>query len=206
MSNVNNIILSCAYLPPIDFFRVIKSSEEWRLEKWENYQKQSFRSRCHIYSANGLLPLYIPVERDRGLSIPIREIKIDNSKKWQIQHWRALVSAYQSSPFFDFYKEDFAPFYHTHYDSLFNYNIELLALILELLDFPQELLLTDSYKKKIEGCDYRDKIHPKKESPFFSENEKGKYHQVFAHKHGYISNLSIVDLLFNEGPLSYNYI
>lgn len=206
MNKLNNIILSCAYLPPIDFFRVIKNSEEWKLEQWENYQKQSYRSRCHIYSANGLLPLYIPVVRDKGLSIPIQEIKIDNSKEWQIQHWRALVSAYQSSPFFDYYKDDFEPFYKTRYDSLFTYNIALLNLILELLDFSQELLFTDYYTKDVEGCDYRKLIHPKRDSLFIAENEKGKYHQVFAHKHGFISNLSIVDLLFNEGPQSYDFL
>lgn len=206
MSNINNIVLSCAYLAPIDYFRVIKNNEQWKLEQWENYQKQSYRSRCHIYSANGLLPLYIPVERDRGLSIPIKEIKIDNSKEWQIQHWRALVSAYRSSPFFDYYIDDFEPFYHNKYNSLFDYNVGLLSLILELIGFSNELLFTDLYQKATDGCDYRETIHPKKESAFISENKKGKYHQVFAHKYGFISNLSIVDLLFNEGPQSSDYI
>ena len=206
MSNINNIILSCAYLPPIDYFRAIKNSKQWKVEQWENYQKQSYRSRCHIYSANGLLPLYIPIERDRGLSIPIREIKIDNSKEWQIHHWRALVSAYRSSPFFDYYKDDLYIFYTNKYEYLFEYNIALLSCILELIGFPEHIEFTLNYKVETELCDYRNEIHPKKVSPFVSENKKGKYHQVFAHKHGYISNLSIVDLLFNEGPQSYDYI
>ncbi len=206
MSNLNNIILSCAYLPPIDYFRAIKISEQWRLEQCENYQKQSYRSRCHIYSANGLLPLYIPIERDKGLSLPIREIKIDNSNNWQIQHWRALVSAYRSSPFFDYYKDDFSPFYNNKYESLFEFNVALFSLILELLELPKEIEFTEEYEIITGTCDFRDKIHPKKESPFKPENEKGKYHQVFAHKHNFIPNLSIVDLLFNEGPQSYEFI
>lgn len=206
MSNLNNITLSCAYLPPIDYFRAIKKSKQWNLEQCENYQKQSYRSRCHIYSANGLLPLYIPIERDKGLSIPIREIKIDNSKEWQIQHWRALVSAYNSSPFFDYYKDDFAPFYSNKYNSLFDYNIALLSLILEIIGLSKNIELTQNYEEVTGICDYRDIIHPKKVSPFESDNKKGKYHQVFALKHGFISNLSIVDLLFNEGPQSYDLI
>ncbi|MFA6770382.1 MAG: WbqC family protein [Bacteroidales bacterium] len=206
MSNLNNIVLSCAYLAPIDYFKIIKASEQWKLEQYENYQKQSYRSRCHIYSANGFLPLYIPVLRDRGFSIPIKEVKIDNSKNWQIQHWRALVSAYNSSPFFDYYKDDFAPFYNNKYNFLFDYNIALLSLILELIGFPEGIELTQDYEIVTSEYDYRDKVHPKKEPPLVSENKKGKYHQVFAHKHGFISNLSIVDLLFNEGPQSYDYI
>lgn len=206
MSNFKNIVLSCAYLPPIDYFRAIKRSEQWKLEQCENYQKQSYRSRCHIFSANGLLPLYIPIERDKGLSIPIREIKIDNSKEWQVQHWRALVSAYNSSAFFDYYKDDFAPFYGNKYNFLFDYNFALLSLTLELIGFSEGIVLTQNYETTIRGSDYRDQIHPKKQSPFESENKKSKYHQVFALKHGYISNLSIVDLLFNEGPQSYDFI
>lgn len=207
MSKSNIIILSCAYLPPIDYFRVIKKNNQWKVEQYENYQKQSYRSRCHIYSANGLLPLYIPIERDKGLSVPIREIKIDNSKEWQIQHWRALVSAYNSSPFFDYYKEDFAPFYSQKYNYLFDYNNELLSLILHLIGFSNEKIeFTQNYELVNGACDYRESIHPKKTSPFKVENEKGKYHQVFARKYGFISNLSIVDLLFNEGPQSYEFI
>ena len=206
MSNLNNIILSCAYLPPVDYFRVLKRSEQWKLEQWENYQKQSYRSRCHIYSANGLLPLSIPVERDRGLSVPIREIRIDNSKEWQIQHWRALTSAYRSSPFFEYYIDDFTPFYSNKYESLFDYNIAILSCIIELLGLSEEIKFTQNYREIVGECDSRKEIHPKRESPFASENKKGKYHQVFAHKHGFISNLSIIDLLFNEGPQSYDYI
>lgn len=205
MSNVN-VILSTAYLPPIDYFRVIKENPGWQLEQHENYIKQSYRNRCHIYSANGLLPLQIPVSRKEGSSAPVRRISIDNSENWQVKHWRAIVSAYNSTPFFEYYKEDFIPFYFERYDSLFDFNTSLLKLLLELTGLDQNILLTGSFSNYESDSDYRTFIHPKKRSPVPENKEKGRYHQVFAHKYGFIPNLSLIDLLFNEGPDSILYL
>ena len=107
---VDNYYLSTAYLPPVAYVKVISGSSATFIEKFENYQKQSYRNRCYIYSANGPLPLIIPIVRG-GDDRKIDTIRIDYSKEWQKQHWRAIFSAYNTSPFFDYYKDDIYPFY-----------------------------------------------------------------------------------------------
>jgi len=200
-------LLSTAYLPPIDYFRVINSFSEWKIEQWENYQKQSYRSRCHIYSANGPLSLHIPIMRTEGFSIPVNEIKVDNTKRWQSQHWRSIVSAYRSSAYFEHYQQDLLPFYTDEFEHLFDFNTRLTKCLLELMNIPAKTDLTDEFLKEsdlksdIIG-DFRETIHPKRVSPFAMLNENGRYHQVFAHKFGFFANLSVIDLLFNEGPQS----
>ncbi|NCB18602.1 MAG: hypothetical protein EOM61_03165 [Bacteroidia bacterium] len=205
-SILKNSVLTTAYLPPVKYFGIIKNDPEWKLERFGSYCKQSYRNRCHIYGANGLLPLYIPVCRAKGYSREIGEVKIDNSDNWQIKHWRAIVSAYNSSPFFDYFKDDLHGFYHQKYESLFEFNTSLLKVLLELLGLPAEIRFTDSFKSYEYG-DFRELVHPKKESPLiYPNNQKGRYHQVFALKSGFIPNLSVIDLLFNEGPESLDYL
>ena len=197
--NLKCCYLTTAYLPPVEYIRLIIKSETALIEKFEKYQKQSYRSRCHIYSANGILPLIIPVSRNDGHSVSISEIRIDYTKQWQKQHWRAIVSAYKSSPFFEYYQDDIFPFYMNREDSLFDFNCKLLKMTLDLLGADYNLETTDSFQKIYPVGDYRELIHPKRETSL-SQKENGRYHQVFAHKHGFIPNLSILDLLFNEGP------
>ena len=202
-SNTGEVVLSTAYLPPIDYFSSILSSSKCCIEQFENYQKQSYRSRCHIYSANGLLSLVIPVLRDNGHSVPVREVKIDYSRKWQQQHWMAIVSAYRMSPFFEYYQDDFEPFYKSQeIEYLFDFNLKLTTMLLNLAGINREISLTDSYENH--EVDLREAIHPKR--PSLLQNKNGQYHQVFAHKYGFIANLSIVDLLFNEGPDTVSYL
>ncbi|MDX9782345.1 MAG: WbqC family protein [Bacteroidales bacterium] len=209
-SSQNRVILSTAYLPPVEYLSAIYNSAGTLIEQCERFQKQSYRSRCHIYSASGLLALTIPVSRADGHYLPIREMRIDYSGKWQQEHWRAIVSAYRTSPFFEYYEEDFAPFYHKRYEFLFDFNSELLVMILNLMgvkcnvDFTQEFI--HEYDAN-ETLDLRERIHPKR-NPFthHSKKESGQYFQVFAHKLGFIPNLSSADLLFNEGPDSISYL
>lgn len=201
-SNSREIVLSTAYLPPIEYFSAILNSSICRIEQFENYQKQSYRSRCHIYSANGILSLVIPVMRNNGHSVPVRDIRIDYSKSWQQQHWMAIISAYSKSPFFEFYQDDFIPFYTTQEKFLFDFNLKLTALLLNLVGIKRELILTDCFESH--ELDFRETIHPKK--PRVIQNKNGQYLQVFAHKYGFLANLSIVDLLFNEGPNSVSYL
>ncbi|MEN6619655.1 MAG: WbqC family protein [Rikenellaceae bacterium] len=204
MSNLEFCVLSSAYLPPIDYIRLVSVSESSFIERCENYQKQSYRSRCHIYSANGLLPLIIPVLRDNDHSVKISDIKIDYSKEWQKQHWGAIVSAYKSSPFFDYYQDDLFGFYQMQTSSLFDFNYNLLKTILDLIGVDYRLEITKSYMHEYPDGDYRELIHPKRTGLNINENER--YHQVFAHKHGFIPNLSIIDLLFNEGPNAISFL
>ncbi len=204
MNKTSTAILSVAYLPSTDYFKVIVRYDNFEIEQYENYQKQSYRNRAHIYGANGLLPLIVPIERGHTISRPIREIKIDSGVNWQIQHWRAIVSAYNSSPFFDYYRDELYFFYNVKFKYLFDFNVELMVLLMGMLRIEKDIKFTSSFNREIEGDDYRHSIHPKKISPF--DNESDVYHQVFSYKSGFIPRLSIIDLLFNEGPDWYSYI
>lgn len=205
-SNFSESLLSTAYLPPVEYMSVIYRSDIVEIEQCENYQKQSYRSRCHIYSANGPLPLIIPVERSGTHSIPVKDIRIDYSRRWQQQHWRAIVSAYRMSPFFEYYEDDFAPFYTKEEPFLFDFNTKLTELLLSLTGIRKSISFTEIYRKETGTgvTDFRELIHPKRES--LTEMKNGQYHQVFAHKSGFIPNLSSLDLLFNEGPDSISYL
>ncbi|PKO96358.1 MAG: hypothetical protein CVU12_05325 [Bacteroidetes bacterium HGW-Bacteroidetes-7] len=206
MNKIHMALLTTAYLPPVDYFRVIARADKWEIEQWEKYQKQSYRSRCHILSANGPLSLSIPVDRSGGHSVPIKSIKVDNSVNWQKTHWGAIVSAYQSSPFFEYYKEDFRPFYENRADTLFEFNTALTKLILDSLGLPSDISFTEFFNAEKTVDDFRFSIHPKQKTPFVDANKKGRYHQVFAHKFDFKENLSAIDLLFNEGPESLRYL
>ena len=241
----NHPLLSTAYLPPVDYFRAMITYGGYTMERFENYQKQSYRNRCHIYSANGAIPLIVPIIRTEkgqqhsdslngqyGLQYKqlITEVKIDYSKQWQKQHWRAIHSAYKSTPFFDYYQDDIYLFFSSiKEERLFDLNSKLVSVILNILGLPAELNYTHSYCEE-HPIDFRNLIHPKKRSPLnlkLSENENytlsgyssdkittcdcnnitpinncsaKKYHQIFSHKYGFIENLSIIDLIFNEGP------
>ncbi len=206
MNNSHYAVLTTAYLPPVDYFRVIAQSSSVKIEQHENYQKQSYRNRCYILSANGPLSLNIPVDRTFGCSLPIRDVRIDYSREWQKLHWRAIVSAYRSSPYFEHYCCLLEPFYTKKELFLFDYNCELLETICGVIDSRIKTGLTECFQRHYNLNDYRYSIHPKRESPLNFNNEKGRYFQVFAHKFGFIQNLSIIDLLFNEGPLTAGYI
>ena len=199
----NEIYLSAAYLGNIQYFSKFIAAEKIYIEQHEHYIKQSYRNRCEVLTANGRLALVIPVERNDGKKILIRDVKISYAESWQNSHWRALVAAYNSSPFFEYYCDDLKPFFTQNEKFLFDLNIKLTVKILELLEINTHIFFTDEYKN-FEGdfvSDYRQNINPKAR---FSTDDKTfapqKYYQVFAQKFGFEPNLSIVDLLFNEGP------
>lgn len=200
---VDNYYLSTAYLPPVAYVKVISGSSATFIEKFENYQKQSYRNRCYIYSANGPLPLIIPIVRG-GDNRKIDTIRIDYSKEWQKQHWRAIFSAYNTSPFFDYYKDDIYHYYCNREPYLLNFNTSILNTILGLIGLDDRPGFTTEFRECVEGVDLRDAIHPKRDEA--TKNKYGQYHQVFAHKYGFLPNLSIVDLLFNEGPNAITYL
>ncbi len=190
------MLLSTAYLPPVSYFVGMDTCDEILLESCENYTKQTYRNRCNIVSANGVVGLTIPVEKGRGNKILIKDVRIADYDNWQQQHWKSICSAYRSSPFFEFYEDDFRPFYHKKWKYLWDYNWDLLNLVLDLLDISPKIKFTDDfqleYKNKI---DNRFNIHPKKE-PIV---DTLPYYQVFREKHGFIKDMSIIDLLFNMG-------
>lgn len=206
------VILSIAYFPPVEWFAALINAESHLIEQWEHYQKQSYRSRLNILTSSGPLALSIPLKRDITHKLPIKEIEIDNSYSWIVQHKRSITAAYNSSPFFEYYKDDLFPILDSGYKYLFDLNVNLIEKLLELLNLELSLNFTDRYIKKeemfhYETLDLRDTIHPKKESPILNVSIKEKpYYQVFAEKQGFVSNLSILDLLSNEGPNAISFL
>lgn len=191
----SEILLSTAYLAPVEYMTVLLYAKKAILEQNENYQKQSYRNRCRIATSNGVMDLNIPVIK--ATDNPVRDVRISEHNNWQVQHWRSIETAYNSSPFFEFYSDDLRPFYEKKWVFLWDFNYELQQCICKLLEFKHELTFSAGYEAfPSEGIiDLRNSIHPKKKSLI----EITPYYQVFEQKFGFISNLSILDLLFNMG-------
>lgn len=195
-----SIYLSTAYLAPIEYYSKLLSGDVF-IEQHENYIKQTYRNRCTILSANGPMALSIPIESAGGKKCPIRDVRIADHGNWRHLHWNALISAYNSTPFFEYYQDDFRPFYEKSYKYLFDFNEELRDLICRLIDIDtSHVKYTDEFVLEIEGEDFRSKISPKVDwklsDPVF---ESVPYYQIFDQRFGFTENLSIVDLLFNMG-------
>lgn len=192
------VYLSTAYLGPIQQYCKFCEYDEVRMETAENYLKQTYRNRCVIASAGGPLALSVPIEKTDTLKCLTKDIRISNHGHWRHLHWNALVSAYNMSPFFEYYEEDFAPFYQKKYEFLFDFNEELQQTICRLLDLTPNIVYTNSYLPQVDH-DFREIIRPKHETDDPAFRPK-LYYQVFQKKYGFLPNLSIVDLLFNMGP------
>jgi len=197
-----SIVLSPVYLGNVDYYSILNQNEKIEIDVNEHFEKQSYRNRSVIHGANGALNLIIPLVK-RGKRTKMKDLKIDNSQRWQNLHWRSIESAYRSSPYFEFYEDDLKPFYTKEYTSLIDFNKEIQEVVLELLGIDLELKETEEYKKA-EEVDFRKLLHPKGETSPFFENQN--YIQVFSDRNGFLSNLSILDLLFNEGPNAINFL
>ncbi|MBN2518992.1 MAG: WbqC family protein [Bacteroidales bacterium] len=196
------LVLTTAYLPPIQYFSKIINTDLILIEQFESYSKQSYRNRCEIYGANGKISLSIPIVKNHKRKTLIKDIKIDYDTNWQKNHWKSIESAYNSSPYFEHFLDYFLPFFQNKFVFLFDYNLDIISAIFSILEIKAPIERTRLFKKKYDDCiDYRYALHPK---PQFTNNEfiPVFYNQVFIEKHGFISNLSIIDLIFNEGPNS----
>lgn len=191
------------YLPNIAHFAAIIQADSICFEMEDNFQKQTYRNRAYIYGANGKLSLNIPVIHTQKERQKYRDVKIYNAEKWQQIHWKSLESAYRTSPFFEFYEDEIAPLFQTKAKFLLDFNMQCFKTICECLQLELNSSETTVYEKTvIDKLDMRDLVNVKKEKPKPFE----PYTQVFNDKHGFISNLSIFDLLFCEGPNSVNYL
>ena len=194
-------ILSTAYLPNIQYLSKILLHHKVIIDIHETYLKQSYRNRCSIYGANGILPLSIPVIKVNGNHTKVKDILIDNDANWAHVHWGAIFSAYGNSPFFEIFEEEIVHLYKKKYKFLIDFNEAAMCQLFESLGFSHELNYSESFIEKDQfKFDYRNSIHPKPQYQKEDKNFSSKnYFQVFSEKHGFKSNLSFIDLLFNEG-------
>ena len=205
MQQCNNVILSTAYFPPVQYFSKILNYDSVIIEQHENFSKQSYRNRCNILSPNGKQTLSIPVEKISGSKQLIKNIRIDYKNDWPGIHFKSLQTAYLSSPFYEFYIDAFKPFFEKKYKFLFDLNLEIIQTILSEIQIAKQPELSKQYNASYNFPDFRNIIHPKEKFQTEDRTFKPiKYAQVFSDKYGFIANLSVLDLLFNEGPNTEN--
>lgn len=199
------LITGLQYFTNIIEYKNLITYKHINLEQYERWQKASFRSRCIIAGANGLIHLSIPVQGGRHSDSLIREIKIDHTNNWQKIHWRSIVSAYNRSPWFEYFRDEIEKFYHTRYTWLWDWNYDLFEWVNKKTVVELNVDLTKNWQKKYpetEFDDWRYRMQPRNFSSY-AENCP-VYKQVFEERFGFLPNLSIIDLLFCEGPNAAN--
>lgn len=204
--NDKNILLSTAFFPPISYIKHLIGANTIYFEQHENYIKQSYRNRCKIYAANGVMNLSVPVVVATRKKVLIRDVQIDYATNWQKQHFKSIESAYRSSPFYEYLVGDFESYFEQKHKYLFDYNLQIINTICSILDVSLNIQLTETYQADPADClDLRNEIHPKDE---IIQNHliSDEYPQVFSEKHGFEKDLSILDLLFNLGSDAYSYL
>ena len=195
---LNNPILPTAYLAPIEYYAILLKYTDCSIEHYENFIKQTIRNRCNIYGSNGKLLLTIPKKRKQSNKTIIKDLKISYAEDWQKKHWDSITSSYNSSPFFEYYRDDLKKLYQFKEIYLINFNRKIQNTILQLLEKNCTIKKTAKYKKDGAFSDLRDYT--------FEKCTLLSYQQVFIDKHGFIPHLSILDLIFNLGPESTQYL
>lgn len=211
------MLLGIAWFPPVSYFALIAKGMVLSpentipsivyIEACENYQKQSWRNRCRILAADGPAYLNFPIVHEGSHELPITEIKVDYSTPWVLKTKRAIASAYESSAFFDYYKDELFAILDSHPETLFELDMRIIRFFLDKTGIAADLRLTDTFQPFSGVEDYREVLHPKRPNTVLKDLGLEKpYFQVFARKYGFTSDLSIMDLLFNEGPDSICYL
>ena len=221
--NLSTALLSTTYFGPIQWYQKLNRYDHCVIEQFDNFQKQTYRNRCRIATANGSQVLTVPVERTEGKCL-MRDVRISDHGAWRHLHWNALQSAYGESPFFEFYADDLHPFFERRWTFLLDFNMDITNKLCELLDIHPRLSLTTNYIPSTSGeeeksfgkeektpgedekspeemepfIDFREAIHPKHPLPD-ADFAPRPYYQQHAPRNGFQPNLSILDLLFNEG-------
>ncbi len=200
-----SLLLSANYLPCVSYFHAIQKDEyPILLEKHEHYPKQTYRNRARIATANGVLDLILPIQHGRKEHVAMKDIRINYDHDWQRLHWLSIQTAYRSSAYFEYYEDDFLGFFEKRHEFLLDYNVAQLELILKILKIKRTIGFTEHYEKDpVAVIDYRQAIHPKKDSVY---RDAKPYYQVFEERHGFLPDLSIIDLIFNQGPQSRMYL
>ena len=199
--NINSLIIDCQYFGTINYIKILFEHSNILIEQYESYQKMSFRNRCMIAGSNGVINLSVPLENGRSQKGLTRDVKISYSTNWQVQHWRSIESAYNRSPYFEFYRDGVWGLLQKEEAFLLDLNLKTLDWLKKALKLPVTISLTDAYRKvyPIDTIDKRNQFLPKNH-----QNHQVGFHytQVFEDRNGFIPNLSILDLLFCSGPLA----
>ncbi|MGQ7856020.1 WbqC family protein [Pedobacter sp. WC2501] len=201
----NTAILPLFYLPPVGYFSLLqKLGEDFLIEKHEHLAKQTYRNRASIYSPNGKLDITVPVVKGAKTHTKMKDVRISYDFNWQRLHWLSLESCYRSSAYFEFYEDELSRFYTNKFEFLFDYNFELLEWLNKKLKLNKSFGVTGEYFDDIKPeLDFRSAMNPKKQEDIVNNKS---YYQVFEDKHQFLPNLSIVDLLFNQGPQARLYL
>ena len=195
-----NVLLSTTYFGPVQWYQKLYHADEVWIERCESFQKQTYRNRCMIATTQGMQALTIPVERPTASHSTIKDVRISDHGDWRRLHWNAVQSAYGESPFFEYYEDDLRPFFERRWTFLFDFNEEIRQKMCELIDIQPQVSYTDNYIKEVKN-DFREAIQPKHPAPD-ADFQPRPYYQVYRQKHGFLPNLSILDLLLNMGPES----
>ena len=195
------VLLPVFYLPPISWFSVfLDEKKDVVFEQYENFPKQTYRNRTNIFGANGKLSLIIPIQHTGKREV--KDVQISYAENWQKLHWKSIKTAYQSSPYFEFYEDKLLKIFEKEEKSLIKFNLNALEVIVNILKTEKAYSLNTEYIKNPEEINFREKFSAKQPSEF----EMEEYYQTFSDKLGFIKDLSILDLLCNKGPESLSYI
>lgn len=198
---MKNVLLPVFYLPPISWFSVFLDPEnEIVFEQFENFPKQTYRNRANIYGANGKLSLIIPIHHNGKREM--KDIEVSYREDWQNLHWKSIKTAYQSSPYFEFYEDKIKALFDHKEKNLLDFNLKSIEVIQKILKTEKAQSLNHEYIKNPEEVNFREQFSAKLPSTF----EMEEYYQTFTDKHGFLSDLSILDLICNKGPESVTYL
>lgn len=197
------IVLQSAYFAPVGYYAKIYAHDKILVEQHDHYVKQTYRNRCRIQTESGVMDLSIPVEKFAD-KVKTKDICISYGQEWRRLHLRAMETSYNSTPFFEYYKDDIHAIYERKEKYLFDFNMRLMEFTLDALGIQREISTTESYFEEETGIeDGRNLFNPKKEN---IDTDSKPYYQMFSEKFGFTDGLSIVDLLFNLGPESVLYL
>ena len=206
----DTLLIESHYLGNIQYYAELLQHPFIVLEQYEFFEKSTYRNRCYIAGSNGKLMLSIPLIGGRQQRTMTKDVRIDYSYPWQKSHWHSLESAYRSTAFFDYYQDSFYPLYKQQQTFLFDFNLQLLLTVFKLLKVERTVTFSEEYRKAYppeQFTDLRNKIHPNRQTySSTSFHPMPAYFQIFAHKYGFLPNLSIIDLLFAKGPDALHYL
>jgi len=197
-----NILIHPTYFPSISHYIAMIKADSVTFEMEDNFQKQTNRNRMYIYSPNGMQLLNVPVKHGINKHQKYKDVRIENDFSWQKNHFKSLEAAYRTSPFFEYFEDDFRPLFEKKHEFIMDLNLEIFALVNSSLGIKIEAQKTAEYFHEVtDYADYRSLVNGKKDTTQIEE-----YTQVFNEKHGFINNLCILDLLFNEGRYAVDYL